>query len=55
MKVGISIRRFDPGAGLEPRWDSYTVPSGDRATVLEALAYVYENLDPTLAYESGCR
>ena len=55
MKVEISIRRFDPETDSEPRWDAYTVPAGDRTTVLEALAYVYENLDPTLAYGSGCR
>jgi succinate dehydrogenase/fumarate reductase iron-sulfur protein len=55
VKVGISIRRFDPGSDVEPSWDAYTVPAGDRTTVLEALAYVYENLDPTLAYGTGCR
>lgn len=55
MKIEISIRRHDPQSGLEPRWDDYTVPSGDRTTVLEALAHVYENLDPTLAFASGCR
>jgi succinate dehydrogenase/fumarate reductase iron-sulfur protein len=55
MKIEISIRRYDPETDSEPRWDDYTVPSGDRTTVLEALAYVYENLDPTLAFASGCR
>ena len=55
MSIQISIRRFDPDSDVQPRWDDYTVPSGDRTTVLESLAYIYENLDPTLAYPSGCR
>ena len=55
MSIQISIRRYDPESDVQPRWDDYTVPCGDRTTVLEALAYVYENLDPTLAYPFGCR
>jgi len=55
MKIEISIRRYNPESGLEPTWEEYAVPSGDRTTVLEALAYVYEHLDPTLAFASGCR
>jgi succinate dehydrogenase/fumarate reductase iron-sulfur protein len=55
MSIEISIRRYDPDADPEPRWDDYTVPSGDRTTVLETLAHVYENLDPTLAFGAGCR
>lgn len=55
MKCRISIRRYDPGSDSEPSWDDYTVPADDRTNVLEALAYVYEHLDPTLAFASGCR
>ena len=55
MSSRISIRRYDPEMDSEPRWDDYTVPSDDRTTVAEALAYVYENLDPTLAYPFWCR
>ncbi len=55
MNCRISIRRYDPETDSEPRWDDYTVPAHDRTNVLEALAYVYENLDPTLAFGSGCR
>jgi succinate dehydrogenase/fumarate reductase iron-sulfur protein len=55
MKIGISIRRFDPETDPEPRWVDYTVPRDEHTTVAEALAYVYENLDPTLAFRSGCR
>jgi succinate dehydrogenase/fumarate reductase iron-sulfur protein len=55
MNTRISIRRYDPETDTEPRWVDYTVPSGDRTTVLEALTYVYENIDPTLAFRFGCR
>jgi len=55
MNIEISIRRYDPDTDSEPRWDDFTVPSGDRTTVLEALTYIYEELDPTLAFGSGCR
>jgi succinate dehydrogenase/fumarate reductase iron-sulfur protein len=55
MSIQIAIRRYDPETDAEDRWDEYTVPSGDRTTVLEALSFIYENLDPTLAFASGCR
>jgi succinate dehydrogenase/fumarate reductase iron-sulfur protein len=55
MNATISIRRYDPETDSEPRWEEYSVPSGDRTTVLESLAFVYENLDPTLAFAPGCR
>jgi succinate dehydrogenase/fumarate reductase iron-sulfur protein len=55
MSARISIRRFDPEADAKPRWADYTVPSDEHTTVLEALTYIYENIDPTLAFRSGCR
>jgi succinate dehydrogenase/fumarate reductase iron-sulfur protein len=55
VSARISIRRFDPEADAEPRWVVYAVPSNEHTTVLEALTYVYEKLDPTLAFRSGCR
>jgi succinate dehydrogenase/fumarate reductase iron-sulfur protein len=55
MNLTISIQRYDPEADAEPRWVDYSVPSGDRTTVLETLAHIYENSDPTLAFRFGCR
>lgn len=55
MSVTISILRWDPDTEAEPRWVEYSVPAGDRTTVLEALTYVYENVDPTLVFRFGCR
>jgi succinate dehydrogenase/fumarate reductase iron-sulfur protein len=55
MSARISIRRFDPETDAEPSWVDYTVPSDEHTSVLEALTYVYENIEPTLAFRSGCR
>jgi len=55
MNIEFSIKRFDPENGSEPKWVDYTVPADDRTTVLEALMYIYENIDPTLAFRFGCR
>ena len=55
MSMEISIRRYDPEMDADPKWVDYTVPSGERTSVLEALEYVYENIDPTLAFRFGCR
>ena len=55
MTRKISIRRFDPCVGGEPKWVEYEAPDGERATVLETLMHIYENEDPTLAFRFGCR
>ncbi len=61
MAVGIIIdreiivQRFDPDSGEPGRKERFTVPLDDEATVLQALQYIYENLDPTLAFEYACR
>jgi len=55
MSINLSIRRYDPGKDGEPVWINYTVPAGERTTVLEALMHIYENTDPALAFRFGCR
>jgi succinate dehydrogenase/fumarate reductase iron-sulfur protein len=55
MSINLSIRRYDPDKGGEPVWVDYIVPAGERTTVMEALMYIYENTDPTLAFRFGCR
>ena len=54
MQKQIRVKRYQPDT------DSYTertydVPLKPRATVLEALQYIYEELDPSLAFRYGCR
>lgn len=37
------------------RVEPFTVPVEGRVTVLQGLQYIYENLDPTIAFEYYCR
>jgi succinate dehydrogenase/fumarate reductase iron-sulfur protein len=55
VSIEVSIRRYDPEADGEPSWVAYSLPERERMTVLEALMYVYEHVDPTLAFRFGCR
>ncbi|HUK27673.1 MAG TPA: 2Fe-2S iron-sulfur cluster-binding protein [Candidatus Acidoferrales bacterium] len=50
--VTVRISRFDPRVDDAPHYQSYQVPFQPRMTVMDVLDYVYEHLDPTLAYHS---
>ncbi len=54
-EVELKISRYDPRKDDALRYQSYRVPYSDGMTVLDALDYVYENLDSTLAYRKSCR
>lgn len=51
----ISVRRYS--AESEPAsWEqTYQVPAENRTTILQALQYIYENVDPLLAFDYSCR
>ena len=51
-KVPIKVFRFDPKIDEEPRFESYLVPI--EGTVLDALRYIYENYDSSMAFRFGC-
>ncbi len=51
----IRIKRFRPGLEKLKWEETFTVPFEKKVTVLQALQYIYENLDPTLAFEYSCR
>ncbi|WXG43129.1 MAG: fumarate reductase (CoM/CoB) subunit TfrB [Promethearchaeati archaeon SRVP18_Atabeyarchaeia-1] len=53
--IELRVYRYDPKKADAPRYDNYEVPYSEGMTVLDALDYVYENLDPTLAYRKSCR
>ena len=53
--VVFRIRRFDPAAAGGPQEQDYVVPVPAGMVVLEALWYVKEHLDPTLAWRASCR
>lgn len=54
-KVTIEIWRYDPAHDEGPRPQRFQVPTEKGATVQQALMYIYEELDSTLAFRCGCR
>jgi len=50
MKV--KVFRFDPDEDQSPRYDVYDVPEKACRSVLDALDYIKDNYDRTLAYYS---
>lgn len=51
----VKISRFDPDTDTAPLLQEYTVPKEERDSVLQAIFYIYEELDSTLAFRFGCR
>ena len=50
--VEFKIRRYD---GEKSYWQSFEVPAKRGMTVLEALYYIKENYDSSLAFRASCR
>jgi succinate dehydrogenase/fumarate reductase iron-sulfur protein len=50
--IKVRIARFDPEIDSSPHYQTYEVPLSLRMTVMDVLDYIYENLDPSLAYHS---
>lgn len=50
------VLRFDPNSDAEPHFETYQVPkySTGRQTVGKVLEYIFENMDPSLAYYLTC-
>lgn len=53
--VRLSVYRFDPQRDEKGRYDSYSVPFKENLTILDALNYVKEEVDPTLSFRQACR
>src|SRR3990172_8989174 len=53
--VTIEISRYDPTQDKQPRPQRFQVPTEKGATVQQALMYIYEELDSSLAFRCGCR
>lgn len=53
--VKFYIRRFDPLKDEKPYFKTYDVPVIKGMVILEALHYIRENLDSTLAWRYSCR
>jgi succinate dehydrogenase/fumarate reductase iron-sulfur protein len=50
--IRVTVERFDPAIDTSTHFQTYEVPLVPRMTVMDALDYIYENLDPSLAYHS---
>ncbi|MFC1563985.1 2Fe-2S iron-sulfur cluster-binding protein [candidate division KSB1 bacterium] len=54
--VKINVFRYDPETDDRPYYKDYIVPFAENMTAFDALDYIYQNLDGTLAYfdHAGC-
>ena len=54
--IRVSVFRFDPSMDKKPVYKTYDVPSCEGMSAMDALDYIYQNLDSTLAYydHAGC-
>jgi succinate dehydrogenase/fumarate reductase iron-sulfur protein len=53
--VIIRVRRFDPAVDRRGRWQTYEVEPQPMMSVLDALFWILERDDPTLAFRYSCR
>jgi succinate dehydrogenase / fumarate reductase iron-sulfur subunit len=53
--VTFKVQRFDPEKDKQPRMQKFTVPTRRGMTILDALLYIKENLDATVAFRTSCR
>ena len=54
--INIKVFRFDPNKDKKTRYQEYAVPLTEGMSAMDALDYIYQNLDSTLAYydHAGC-
>ena len=55
MDIQFKVFRFDPETDKEPRFQDYKVPHRKGLTVLDALFWIQDNLDPSICFRSACR
>ena len=53
--VKVRVFRFDPVTDQAPRFEEYLVPYAEKMRVLDALNYIHEHYDGSLAYRWVCR
>lgn len=54
MKVKLHIYRADPSSNKEPEYQTFEVDAEPEETISGVLQYIYENIDPTLAFRFVC-
>jgi succinate dehydrogenase / fumarate reductase iron-sulfur subunit len=55
VRVELSLFRYSPGREQKGRLQTYSVPLEGVTTLLDALVYVKERVDPTVAFRYSCR
>ncbi|RLE62163.1 MAG: succinate dehydrogenase/fumarate reductase iron-sulfur subunit [Thermoprotei archaeon] len=55
VKARVTVFRYNPEEDIEPRYKTYEIPFQEGMTVLDALIYIRENYDSTLAFNYECR
>ncbi len=55
-KITVKVFRFDPTVDSEAYYQDYEVPLTDGMSAINALDYIYQNLDSSIAYydHAGC-
>ncbi|MFQ5894791.1 MAG: 2Fe-2S iron-sulfur cluster-binding protein [Nitrospinota bacterium] len=54
-RLRVRVYRFDPTRDREPRYDTFEVPRQEGMVVGDALEYIYEHCDGSLAFRYECR
>lgn len=54
-EIRLILSRFDPDKDKTPRLETHVIPLDKGMTILDALFYVYENIDRSLSFNFGCR
>lgn len=54
-KAKFNIFRFDPDNEKEPRFQLFEIPYREGMTVLDALFYIQDHVDPSLCFRFSCR
>ena len=50
--IKVRVSRFNPKVDSAAHYQSYEIPFEPRMTVMDVLDYIYENIDPSIAYHS---
>jgi len=54
-EITVTVVRTNPETGMKPRQVKYTIPYSDKMRVMDALNYIRENIDSSLAFRWSCR
>lgn len=54
--INVKVFRFDPSVNQEINYQNYEVPFEQGMSAMDALDYIYQNLDSTISYydHAGC-